>query len=77
MSNLNGREVVAAKFHQGTIMPTYGNIGTSLDRLNAKTGTGGIKMVKVEDGLELIGKGWSGFIPNGNIISLTFATEKA
>lgn len=77
MSSLNGREVKLARLHSIMHIPGVGQLGPAIDSNSAsKNGLGSIKLVKVEDGLQLIGVNWEAFVPNGNIISMQFVPPK-
>jgi hypothetical protein len=77
MSELNGRNVSQIRVHQPTHIEHGGNFGPVINATELKNQNGvSLEMTKVEDGVYLKGKNkenhdWEGFIPNGNIVSIS------
>lgn len=73
MSSLNGRQVTNVRCHSVTYVPTVGQLNITLSESDLEKG--GYTMTKEPDGVLLKGRkgNWEAFVPNGNIISMTFA----
>ena len=78
MKNLNGRAVTNVRLHSVIYVPGVGQMGTTLDaNSSSKNGLGSMEILKFEDGVLLKGKTFEAFVPNGNIVCMTLAAEKA
>lgn len=69
-----GREVSIARVHAPIHMARAGNLTSPITNNSGKM-LGGLKMVKVLDGLVISLNGEELFVPNGNIQSLQFKIE--
>lgn len=73
MEDLNGRELANVRLHAVIYVPSVGQMGTTLDKdSDKKNGLGTVKLFKVQGGVQLVGKNWEAYIPDGNIICMTF-----
>lgn len=71
MANLIGRKVSILKMHALAHVPNAGQFDTTIDVAKTKEAFGQITITIVDEGGVLVesSKGWSLFIPNGNIVS--------
>lgn len=77
MDNVVGRELTNVRLHSVIYVPGVGQMGTTLDSNSAnKNGLGSLKLFKTSDGVYLQGKTFEAFVPNGNIVCMTFAKKE-
>lgn len=74
MSSLNGRKVVVIRLHTSVHIVDVGQLGPAMSGTDlAKKG---IEATKIEGGVNLKGRTFEAFIPDGNISLIQFASEK-